>query len=105
MLLHRGRLTLPQIIRFSGLKPRTVRAALLVLVQHNILWHAQGDSEGDGEALEFNTEECIMRLRYGRYAWQAEQLFGKPVCYVARVSWMHVVFIDSYFRRRRRLCS
>ncbi|GJE86976.1 RNA polymerase III subunit RPC82-domain-containing protein [Phanerochaete sordida] len=75
VLLHRGRLPLSQIIRFSGLKPRTARACILVLVQHNVLWHAQSDT--DGEVLEFNTDECLMRLRYGRYVWQAEQLFGK----------------------------
>lgn len=79
VLLHRGRLPLSQIIHFSGLRPRTVRAAILVLVQQNILWHAQ--SEPDGEVLEMNTDECLMRLRYGRYVWQAEQQFGKPVRY------------------------
>ena len=77
MLLHRGRLPLGQIVRFSGLKPRLVRASILVLVQHNVLWHAQTDA--DGEVFELNTEECLMRLRYGRYVWQAEQLFGKAV--------------------------
>lgn len=50
-----------------------------MLVQHNILWHAQ--SEEDGEMLEMNVEECLLRLRYGRYVWQAEQLFGKAVRY------------------------
>ncbi|KAI0693743.1 hypothetical protein BC835DRAFT_1406684 [Cytidiella melzeri] len=75
VLLHRGRLPLGQIIRFAGLKPRTARAAIIALVQHNILWHAQTDA--DGEVFEVNTEDCLMRLRYGRYVWQAEQLFGK----------------------------
>ncbi|KAH9951267.1 RNA polymerase III subunit RPC82-domain-containing protein [Amylocystis lapponica] len=75
VLLTRGRLPLLQLIRFSGLKPRIVRGAILVLVQHNILWHAQSDD--DGEVLEINTEECLMRLRFGRYVWQAEQLYGK----------------------------
>ncbi|PCH38624.1 hypothetical protein WOLCODRAFT_130979 [Wolfiporia cocos MD-104 SS10] len=72
VLLTRGRLSLPQIVRFSKLKPRTVRAAILVLVQHNVLWHAHDE----GELLEVNIDECLMRLRYGRYVWQAEQLFG-----------------------------
>lgn len=77
MLLTRGRLPLSQIIRVSGLKPRTVRAAILILVQHNVLWHTQSDD--DGEVLEVNIDECLMRLRYGRYVWQAEQLYGKAV--------------------------
>ncbi|KAF9228785.1 hypothetical protein BS17DRAFT_799459 [Gyrodon lividus] len=73
-LLTRGRLSLPQLVRFTGLKPRTVRASILVLIQHNILWHAH--TEDDGEMLEFNTLECLLRLRFGRYVWQAENLFG-----------------------------
>lgn len=83
VLLHRGRLPLPQIVRFSGLKPRTVRAAIIVLVQHNIVWHAQ--SESDGGVLEFNTDDCLMRLRYGRYVWQAEQLFGKAAAEIVQL--------------------
>ncbi|KAF8836340.1 hypothetical protein BDN67DRAFT_911362 [Paxillus ammoniavirescens] len=73
-LLTRGRLSLPQLVRFTGLKPRTVRACILVLIQHNILWHAHAEDEG--EMLEFNTLECLLRLRFGRYVWQAENLFG-----------------------------
>ncbi|KAK0445529.1 hypothetical protein EV421DRAFT_1797154 [Armillaria borealis] len=75
VLLTRGRLTLPSLARYSGLKTRTVRAAVLVLVQHNILWHATLDKER--EVLEVNIEECMMRLRFGKYTWQAEVLFGK----------------------------
>ncbi|KAJ7445774.1 RNA polymerase III subunit RPC82-domain-containing protein [Mycena galericulata] len=74
VLLTRGRLTLPQLVRFTSLRPRTVRASILVLVQHNILWHAH--SEDEGEVLEVNIEECLLRLRFGRFVWQAGQLFG-----------------------------
>ncbi|KAF8275219.1 hypothetical protein EI94DRAFT_1768490 [Lactarius quietus] len=73
-LLRRGRLPLPQLVRYSNLKPRTVRAAILVLVQHNILWHAS--SEDGGEVFEVNIDECLARLRFGRYVWLAEQCFG-----------------------------
>lgn len=79
VLLCRGRMPLAYIIRISGLKPRTVRAAILVLVQHNILWHSQSDDEG--EVVDINIDECLTRLRFGRYVWQAEQLFGKAVRY------------------------
>ncbi|OJT01615.1 DNA-directed RNA polymerase III subunit RPC3 [Trametes pubescens] len=75
IILTHGRLGLPQLLRFSKLKPRTVRAAILVLVQHNLLWHSQ--SEEEGEVFEINIDECLMRLRYGRYVWLAEQLYGK----------------------------
>ena len=50
---------------------------MLVLVQHNIIWHAT--IEDDGEVLEVNTDECLTRLRFGRYVWQAEQLYGPAV--------------------------
>ena len=68
-------------MRYSQLKPRTVRAAILVLVQHNILWHAT--SEDEGEVFEVNIDECLTRLRFGRYVWLAEQRFGMPVCTIA----------------------
>ncbi|TFK83941.1 hypothetical protein K466DRAFT_497507 [Polyporus arcularius HHB13444] len=74
--LTHGRLGFAQLVRFSKQKPRTVRAAILVLVQHNLLWHAQSDDEG--EVFEMNVDECLLRLRYGRYVWLAEQLYGKP---------------------------
>ncbi|KAJ7184204.1 RNA polymerase III subunit RPC82-domain-containing protein [Mycena filopes] len=74
VLLTRGRLTLPQLVRFTSLRPRTVRASVLVLVQHNVLWHAQ--TEDEGEVFEVNIEECLLRLRFGRYVWQAGELFG-----------------------------
>ena len=66
-----------QIVRFTGLKPRTVRATLLVLIQHNLVWHAQNDQEG--EVLEFRADECILRLRYGHYVYLASKLFGPTV--------------------------
>ncbi|KAI0670546.1 RNA polymerase III subunit RPC82-domain-containing protein [Trametes maxima] len=75
VLLTHGRLGLSQLLRYSKLKPRTVRAAILILVQHNLLWHAQ--SEDEGEVFEMNIDECLMRLRYGRYVWLSEQLYGK----------------------------
>lgn len=76
-LLIYGRLSLLQIARYSTLKPRAVRAAVIVLIQHNLAWHA--NSEDEGEVIEFNTEECLLRLRYGRFVWQAEQLYGQAV--------------------------
>jgi hypothetical protein len=76
-LLTRGRLSLAQIIRFTQLKPRTARACVLVLIQHNILWHATTLEEG--EVLEVNVDECLTRLRFGRYVHQAQTLFGDAV--------------------------
>ena len=80
MLLTKGRLPLAQLARLSELKLRTARAALLTLVQHNILWHTNSDDEP--EMFEINVDECLMRLRFGRFVWLAEQIFGQAVCYV-----------------------
>jgi hypothetical protein len=88
-LLTRGRLGLGQIIRFTQLRPRTARACILVLVQHNVLWHATIPDEG--EVLEFNVEECLTRLRYGRYVHTAQTLFGDAV----RVSGLNYVFFTD----------
>ena len=77
-LLTRGRLNLLQLARYASLKTRTVRASVLVLIQHNLVWHAQ--AEDGSEVLEFNPEECLLRLRYGRYTWLADDMFGEKVC-------------------------
>ncbi|KAF8522102.1 hypothetical protein BU17DRAFT_45192 [Hysterangium stoloniferum] len=87
ILLTRGRLPMPQIVRFSALKPRTVRAIILSLVQHNLLWHAELEIEG--EVLEFNEEECLMRLRFGRFITLAGQTMGEPASHVVSTVLKH----------------
>jgi hypothetical protein len=96
-LLTRGRLPLLQLVRFTGLKPRVVRQAVLVLVQHNIIWHAE--TEDDGEVLEVNTDECLTRLRFGRYVWQAEQLCGQAVSILNRESLRSRLLTSTRARR------
>ncbi|KAF9072978.1 RNA polymerase III subunit RPC82 helix-turn-helix domain-containing protein [Rhodocollybia butyracea] len=77
ILLNRGRLTVPQLVRFTSLKPRIVRNILLILIQQNIVWHAKSETDGSGdEILELNADECLMRLRFGTFVYQAEELFG-----------------------------
>ncbi len=84
-LLARGRLSLLKITRFTSLRPQTVRASVLVLIQHHIAWHAE--TEEEGEMIEFNIEECIMRLRFGRFVWLAEEIFARAVryCFIAHL--------------------
>lgn len=80
-LLNRGRLTVSQLARFTSLKSRLVRNILLVLIQHNLVWHANSETDGSGEEmLEFNIDECLMRLRFGSFVYRAEDLFGVAVC-------------------------
>ena len=76
-LLNRGRLQLPTLIRFTGLKPSLVRASLIALIQHNLVWHAEDAVEG--EVLEIDWEECIVRLRFGRILAISKERFGAPV--------------------------
>ena len=76
-LLTRGRLKLGQIVHFTSLKPRTVRAAVIVLFQQNLLWRSSADEEK--EVLEFNVDECLTRLRFGRYVWWAGKNCGPLV--------------------------
>jgi len=60
-----------------------VRESILVLVQHNILWHAKSD---DGTAFfEVNVDECFMRLRFGKVVFLARQLFGQAVSFCLAV--------------------
>jgi len=82
VLLSRGRLPLPTIVRLTGLKARTVRACLLVLIQHNVVWFAENEAEeGDvarGDTFyEVNVEEVCMRLRFGRFVEIAGEVFGE----------------------------
>lgn len=53
-----------------------------MLVQHNVLWHAKGDD--DVEMFELNVDECLIRLRFGRFIWLSEQIFGPTVS----ISWV-----------------
>jgi DNA-directed RNA polymerase III subunit RPC3 len=68
---------MPQIVRFSKIKPRMVRAVILSLTQHNLLWHVGTDDEN--EILEFNIEECLTRLRFGRFISLAGKIMGEEV--------------------------
>ncbi|KAG6836612.1 hypothetical protein H0H93_006033 [Arthromyces matolae] len=82
VLLTRGRLSLPQLVRISGYKLRTVLSSVLVLIQHNIFWHATTDE--DGEVLEVNVDECLMRLRFGAFVYQADLQFGSAASEVVQ---------------------
>jgi DNA-directed RNA polymerase III subunit RPC3 len=77
VLLTRGRLAIPTLLRLATTKPRITRAALLILIQHQLVRHF--DSEDDGETLEFNVDVCFMRLRLGRYSFLAKDLLGDEV--------------------------
>ena len=75
-LATRGRLSFREIAFFTKLKPRIIRGAIIVLVQHNLLWHS--NSDGD-EIFELIAEDCFMRLRFGKYVQIAQDLLGDEV--------------------------
>ena len=61
---------------FTKLNPRSIRGAILVLVQHNLLWHSTSDGD---EIFEFIIEDCFMRLRFGKYVQIAQDVLGDEV--------------------------
>ncbi|KAK8854944.1 hypothetical protein IAR55_003683 [Kwoniella newhampshirensis] len=67
-LLNRGRLPAPTIARLAGLPRPTTYAALLILIQHDLVQSngASYKDTGEDEQYEFGVMECMMRLRWGR---------------------------------------
>ncbi|WVR07357.1 hypothetical protein IAU60_004398 [Kwoniella sp. DSM 27419] len=67
-LLNRGRLPSSTIARLSGLTKPTALAALLILMQHDLVQSngASYKETGEEEQYEFDVTSCLMRLRWGR---------------------------------------
>ncbi|WVQ74734.1 hypothetical protein IAR50_004338 [Cryptococcus sp. DSM 104548] len=67
-LLNRGRLPATTIARLSGLSPHVTNASLLILIQHSLVQSngASVKQTGEDEQYEFNVDECLLRLRWGR---------------------------------------
>ncbi|RXK38119.1 hypothetical protein M231_04580 [Tremella mesenterica] len=66
-LMNRGRLTCPTLARLSALSRSTTMAALLILMQHHLVQSSGEPPDSDKEeAYEFNMDECLLRLRWGR---------------------------------------
>ena len=53
---------------------------MLILIQHNILRHARVEDE---DVVEFDSEECLLRVRFGRSVRQAGELYGVEVRFSA----------------------
>ncbi|WVW85834.1 hypothetical protein I302_107872 [Kwoniella bestiolae CBS 10118] len=67
-LLNRGRLPLSTISRLSALPRPTTSAALIILIQHDLVQSngASYKDTGDEEQYEFDTMTCLLRLRWGK---------------------------------------
>ncbi|KAF8319501.1 RNA polymerase III subunit RPC82 helix-turn-helix domain-containing protein [Cantharellus anzutake] len=74
-LLGRGRLRLADILRATRMRPKVIANALLVLIQHNIVWYCE--PEAVGQQFEINWNEILHRLRFGRYLSVARELFNE----------------------------
>lgn len=88
VLLARGRLSFETLIRLIPSRVLSVRAvteSLLVLVQHNCLFHVVDDQDGL-EYFEINVDEVLLRRRYGHFIALARDTWGKKAAdAVARV--------------------
>lgn len=96
--LERGRLSLNELQRFLDLEAKTEKTTppprsqvlhtILILVQHNILWHIRLDTDnsilkddepGGTEYFDINPEVILLRSRFGTYLATSERLWGEEV--------------------------
>lgn len=116
MLLRRGRLTVPELVRYLNASPvsipghltpqrtelaskassrlfplRVVQQALIVLIQHHCVLHSKptGDALSGEEYFEINQEEVLCRLRFGTYLSLAHAWGGDDAQDVVRVLLYH----------------
>ncbi|KAF9585373.1 RNA polymerase III subunit C82 [Lunasporangiospora selenospora] len=63
VLIRKGRMSVPLIIKFTELKPRQVRESLLVLIQHNIAYYAESEERSRIVTYyEIDKEETLHRV-------------------------------------------
>lgn len=116
MLLRRGRLTVPELVRYLNASPvsipghltpqrtelaskassrlfplRVVQQALIVLIQHHCVLHSKptGDALSGEEYFEINQEEVLCRLRFGTYLSLAHAWGGDDAQDIVRVLLYH----------------
>ncbi|CAO3661965.1 unnamed protein product [Umbelopsis ramanniana] len=86
VLMTKGRLTLSGIVQFTQLPIRTVREALVVMIQHNICFYAEA-REGLRQVCYYSIgqDEILLRLRIGRIIYWAGEWFGKEASTIANL--------------------
>jgi len=80
-LLNRGRLGITAVSRLSAVSRNNTLAAVLLLVQHNLVL-SNGESllgTGEEELYEFDVQECLMRLRWSKILSLTEEKLGPVV--------------------------
>jgi len=83
ILLARGRLSYETLLRLvpRTLNQRTVQASILVLVQHNCLYHVLDEEEGL-EYFEMNVPEILERRKIGTYLALTREYWDKTAAEV-----------------------
>ncbi|CAH7666876.1 hypothetical protein BY996DRAFT_4578276 [Phakopsora pachyrhizi] len=88
ILLSRGRLPFNHLVRMSSLTANSIRAALIVLIQQNCVYHSDTSSlaqtasstnsviSGDLEYFEAIPKEILSRIRFRKYIQITEELCG-----------------------------
>ncbi|KAL1407341.1 RNA polymerase III subunit C82 [Vanrija albida] len=85
-LLNRGRCSAATVYRLAGISKQTANAALLILIQHNLVG-STGASHRDlpeEDMYEFDISECLLRLRWPRILALTEQNYGDEALAVVR---------------------
>jgi DNA-directed RNA polymerase III subunit RPC3 len=79
-MLLKGRLTLPDLVRFTSLPSKQVKECLVVLIQHGITFFSESP-EGKAEPTYYTTDaqRILMRLRMGSILRDVEDRFGQEV--------------------------
>lgn len=87
-LLNRGRLPIPTISRLAAVSRQSTLAAILILMQHNlVLSNGASIKELEEEELyEFDVQACLMRLRWGRILALTQERLGTAVSHAVAVS-------------------
>lgn len=105
-MLLKGRLTLPDLVRFTGLPAKQVRECLVVLIQHGITFFSESP-DGKTEPTYYTTdaERIMMRLRMGSILRDVEDRFGHEVCRIWDACNLLEILIALLFYRPRRSAS
>lgn len=106
-LLNRGRLGAVALARLSGVSRTTTLASLLLLMQHNLVL-SNGESllaSAEEELYEFDVQECLMRLRWGRILALTRSRLGDAVSAFPHVQCLNSVPLADRTIRRSRLCD
>ncbi|GAA5989633.1 hypothetical protein JCM11641_002907 [Rhodosporidiobolus odoratus] len=91
ILLDRGALSFPQLIKLTSLPSSTVHSSLLVLSLHTLLYHSETEVSGRiTELYELNHTAVERRMRGGIYVQMAEEWEGgKELAEVVQTIWTH----------------